>query len=140
MSHDAHASQPAREASTVTLLDVHAAARRIRPFVQRTPLERSTRLSHASGADVWLKLECFQLTGSFKLRGALNALLSLDDAARKRGVLTASAGNHGLGVARAANLTGLPAGVVVPETGPPPQNEVLRQTGRGLVLLAPGFE
>src|SRR4051812_49032276 len=82
----------------VTLLDVLAAAHRIAPYVQRTPLERSGHLSEAFGADVWLKLECFQATGSFKLRGALNALLSLGEAARQRGVITASAGNHGLGV------------------------------------------
>ena len=95
-----HASvDQARDADVVTLLDVLAAARRIAPYVQRTPLERSAHLSDALGADVWLKLECFQTTGSFKLRGALNALLALDDEARQRGVVTASAGNHGLGVA-----------------------------------------
>jgi threonine dehydratase len=119
---------------SVGLLDVQAAGRRIRPYVQRTPLERSGWLSQASGADVWLKLECFQLTGSFKLRGALNALLSLDDAARQRGVLTASAGNHGLGVARAAELTGLPAIVVVPETASAAKVELLKQSGCQLVL------
>ena len=124
----------------VSLLDVQAAARRIRPFVQRTPLERSARLSQVCGADVWLKLECFQLTGSFKLRGALNALLSLDDAARKRGVMTASAGNHGLGVARAADLTGLPAVVVVPETASPAKIELLRQTGCELILFGPDYD
>ncbi len=129
-----------QRADSVSLLDVQAAARRIRPFVQRRPLERSSRLSQASGADVWLKLECFQLTGSFKLRGALNALLSLDDAARKRGVMTASAGNHGLGVARAADLTGLPAVVVVPETASLAKVELLRQTGCELILFGPDYD
>src|SRR5689334_16366496 len=118
-----------RDADVVTLLDVVAAARRISPYVQRTPLERSTHHSDALGADVRLKLECFQTTGSFKLRGALNALLSLDDEARQRGVVTASAGNHGLGVATAANLTGLPAAVVVPETASSAKVELLRRTG-----------
>ncbi|MGE3267299.1 MAG: threonine/serine dehydratase [Chloroflexota bacterium] len=125
---------------TVTLLDVVAAAQRIGPFVQHTPLERSTWLSEAANADVWLKLECFQRTGSFKLRGALNALLSLDDAAKRQGVMTASAGNHGLGVAQAANLTGLPATVVVPETASPAKVELLRQTGCELILYGPDYD
>jgi threonine dehydratase len=124
----------------VTLLDVLAASRRIAPYVQRTPLERSAALSDRLGAEVWLKLECFQLTGSFKLRGALNALLALDDAARQRGVLTASAGNHGLGVARAASLTGLPATVVVPETASAAKVDLLRQTGCDLVLYGPDYD
>jgi len=88
----------------VTLADVEAAAERIRPFVVRTPLERSSGLSDLSGIEVWLKFECFQTTGSFKLRGALNALLTLPEARRQKGVVTASAGNHGLGLARAATL------------------------------------
>src|ERR1700716_362630 len=97
----------------VSLSDVRAAAARIRPFVVRTPLERSVALSERCGTDVWLKFECFQTTGSFKLRGALNALMQL---AQPSAVVTASAGNHGLGVARAAQLLGLQATVVVPET------------------------
>src|SRR6266700_3771081 len=100
----------------VSLADVRAAAERIRPFVVRTPLERSSGLSELRGTDVWLKFECFQTTGSFKLRGALNALLTMADHHRQKGVVTASAGNHGLGVARAAAVLGVPATVVVPET------------------------
>jgi threonine dehydratase len=124
----------------VTFLDVLAAARRIAPYVQRTPLERSAHLSDALGADVWLKLECFQLTGSFKLRGALNALLALDEASRQRGVVTASAGNHGLGVARAASLTGLPSVVVVPETASAAKVDLLRQAGCELILYGPDYD
>src|SRR4051794_20045765 len=97
----------------VTRGDVEEAAARIAPFVVRTPLERSLLLSAMCGTDVWLKLECFQQTGSFKLRGALNALLAQPDIAS---VVTASAGNHGLGVARAAALLGRRATVVVPDT------------------------
>jgi threonine dehydratase len=129
-----------REPDVVTILDVVAAGRRIAPYVQRTPLERSAHLSDAVGADVWLKLECFQRTGSFKLRGALNALLSLDDEGRRRGVVTASAGNHGLGVATAANLTGLPAAVVVPETASSAKVDLLRQTGCELILHGPDYD
>jgi len=127
-------------ADAVTLLEVLAAARRIAPYVQRTPLEHSGRLSAASGAEVSLKLECFQVTGSFKLRGALNALLSLDEAARQRGVVTASAGNHGLGVARAANLTGVRATVVVPDAASAAKVDLLRQTGCELILFGPDYD
>lgn len=126
--------------AAVTLQDVRAAAERIAPYIQRTPLERSGHLSARLGADVWLKLECFQETGSFKLRGALNALLALDDAARTRGVVTASAGNHGLGVARAAALTGLPAVVVVPETASAAKVELLRQSGCELILHGADYD
>jgi threonine dehydratase len=136
---DASGERP-RAAGAVTFLDVLAASRRIAPYIQRTPMERSVALSDRLGAEVWLKLECFQLTGSFKLRGALNALLSLDDAARRRGVLTASAGNHGLGVARAASLAGLPATVVVPETASAAKVDLLRQTGCELVLHGPDYD
>ena len=81
----------------------------------RGPADRSVYPPHpdrarggargGDGARVWLKLECQQRTGSFKLRGALNRLLTLPEAARARGVLTCSAGNHGLGVAEASRLT-----------------------------------
>src|SRR3954454_12969220 len=135
MSHPAVETGDAQvREDAVTLLDVLAAARRIAPYVQRTPLERSGHLSAAHAAEVWLKLECFQATGSFKLRGALNALLSLDEAARARGVLTASAGHHGLGVARAATLTGIPATVVVPETASAAKIDLLRRSGCELIL------
>jgi len=120
--------------------DVRAAAERIEPYITRTPLERSPGLSDLSGCDVWLKLECFQRTGSFKLRGALNALLSLPHEQRSRGVLTASAGNHGLGVARAAALAGAPATVVVPETASPAKIDALRHSGAELVLRGANYD
>ena len=110
----------------VSLADVRAAAERVRPFIVRTPLERSLGLSAQCGVDVWVKFECFQATGSFKLRGALNALMTMADAQRQNGVVTASAGNHGLGVARAAAMLGVPATVVVPEPPLAPMKETTR--------------
>ena len=83
--------------------------------VYRTPLERSTWLSEVSGADISLKLECYQPTGSFKVRGATAAISQLAPEERLRGVVTASAGNHGLGVAYAAARLGVRATVVVPD-------------------------
>jgi len=120
----------------VSLEDVQAAAARIAPYLVRTPLQRSHLLSEVCGADVWLKLECFQHTGSFKLRGALNAVSRLD----KPHVVTASAGNHGLGVARAASLLGVHATVVVPETASAAKVEALRRSGAELFLLGEDYD
>jgi threonine dehydratase len=120
----------------VSLDDVRAAAERIRGYVVRTPLERSVGLSERAGVEVWLKFECFQATGSFKLRGALNALLTL----KADKVVTASAGNHGLGVARAASLLGVSALVVVPETASEAKVEALRHSGAELVQCGPTYD
>jgi threonine dehydratase len=98
--------------------DVYAAAERIRGVARRTALRHSPALSAVAGADVYLKLECEQITGSFKLRGAYNALASLDDAARARGIVAASAGNHGLGIAYSARELGIAATIFVPRTAP----------------------
>jgi len=124
----------------ISAADVAAAAERIRPYVVRTPLERSAHLSAYCGVDVWLKLECFQTTGSFKLRGALNALLGLSREQRERGVLTVSAGNHGLGVARAARLLGIRASVVVPKTASPAKIEALLHAGCTLVQYGASYD
>jgi len=120
--------------------DVRAATERIRPYVVHTALERSASLSQQSGADIWLKLECFQNTGSFKLRGAVNALLLLGDDRRQKGVITASAGNHGLGVARAAALLGVAATVVVPETASTAKIDALRRSGAELLLRGATYD
>lgn len=97
-----------------TVTDVLAAARRVEGLARRTPLERAPSLEEAAGTEVYLKLENQQRTGSFKLRGAVNALAALSPEARARGVVTASAGNHGAGVAWAARALGVPATVFVP--------------------------
>jgi threonine dehydratase len=123
-----------------TLADVEAAGERTRPYTTRTPLEPSASLTEACGHEVWLKLECFQATGSFKLRGALNALLQLSDAERQRGVLTVSAGNHGLGVARAASLLDVRATVVVPETASTAKVDALRHSGAELLLRGATYD
>lgn len=124
----------------LTLADVQAAAERIRPYVVRTPLERSAALSEMYGTDVWLKYECFQLTGSFKLRGALNALQTLDIPAVRGHVVTASAGNHGLGVARAAAQLGMSATVVVSNTASAAKVEALRRSGAELVQAGQTYD
>ncbi len=87
--------------------EVRAAEGRIRPYVVETPLLHSPAFSEETGAEVYFKCENLQHTGSFKARGALNKVLWLDDAARERGVVTASTGNHGAGVAFALARSGI---------------------------------
>lgn len=113
---------------------VEAAARAIAPYVRRTPLERSEPFSQMAGCDVYLKLEDLQHTGAFKLRGALNKVLALDPAVRARGVLTASAGNHGQGVAHAARLLGIPAWVVLPESVPLTKLVAIQRAGAEAIV------
>lgn len=81
-----------------------------------------------------LKLECLQVTGSFKARGANNALLSLDDAAVARGIITASGGNHGLAVAYAAHASGTTSVIYIPENSPPSKAEKIRQWGAEVII------
>lgn len=111
---------------------VYAARARLGGQVRRTPLQRSGWLSERAGVDVWLKLECWQRTHSFKLRGALNAVALLDARQRARGLVTASAGNHGLAVARAARLRGDGAVVFVPANAPETKKGRIRREGAEL--------
>jgi threonine dehydratase len=111
---------------------VRAAARRIAPDIRRTPLVRSPELSDIARGDVFLKLENEQLTGSFKLRGALNALGSLSPAQKAAGVVASSAGNHGLGVASAAKTLGIKAKVYVPRAAPQVKKNGIRALGAEL--------
>ena len=94
---------------------VKAAANRISEHVRRTPFERSVMMSELTGADVWLKLENQQYTGSFKLRGAMNKMLTLSQSERDRGIYTASTGNHGAAVAYACQKLAVPCVIYVPE-------------------------
>lgn len=100
----------------VTLEHIKQARQRIANTVRHTPLEYSRSLSTALRREVFLKLECFQLTGSFKLRGAMAKLTALSEEEKARGVLTVSAGNHGLAVAHGAGALNINATIVVPTT------------------------
>lgn len=95
--------------------DIRAAARRIAPWVHRTPLLSSRALSERIGCEVRLKCENLQRAGSFKIRGAMNALLQIPENERHRGVVAFSSGNHAQGVALAARLLGIKATIVMPE-------------------------
>jgi threonine dehydratase len=97
-----------------TVADMVAARRIVDRYLPRAPLERSPLLSTDLGADIYLKIETFKPTRTFKVRGALNKIASLEDAARRRGVVAASAGSHAQGVAFAASALEAPATVVMP--------------------------
>jgi threonine dehydratase len=102
----------------VEIDDVRAAAARIEGVVRRTPVLTSRLLDERVGASVFLKAECFQRTGSFKLRGAYNAVASIPEETRGQGVVAYSSGNHAQGLARAAQLHGVPATIVMPLDAP----------------------
>ncbi len=120
--------------------EVRRAAARIAGSVLRTPLLRSEPLSAALSGEVYLKLECLQHGGSFKLRGALNALLSLTPDVRSRGVVASSAGNHGIGVAMAAAQLGVPATIFVPSTAPQVKRDKITSQGARIDTTQPTYD
>src|SRR5262245_3823436 len=120
--------------SGLGLSDIVAARARIAPHVLRTPLVRSHTLSVMTGAEIRLKCENLQKTGSFKARGALNRVLGLSSAERRRGVVAASAGNHAQGVAYAAAIAGAKAIVVMPTSAAIAKVEATRGSGAEIVL------
>jgi len=109
--------------------DVRAAAERLRDVAVRTPLERNERLSQLTGADVWLKREDLQPVRSYKLRGAYNFIASLPDSERANGIVCASAGNHGQGVAYTCRRLGVKAWIVLPRTTPRQKREQIASLG-----------
>jgi threonine dehydratase len=126
--------------SDLRATEVLAAADRIRPLVARTPLVRSEPLSEIAGGDVFLKLENRQITGSFKIRGALNVLATLPAGARERGVVASSAGNHGLGVAYAAKHFGVRATIFVPSNAPRVKRDGIAELGATLDTSQPHYD
>ena len=117
-------------AVNVSLEDVVEAAHRISGCVERTPLIES----EVAGARIWLKCECLQTGGAFKLRGASNRLLQLSDEERKRGVVAFSSGNHARGVAIAARRLGIRAVIVMPSDAPSVKVEGTRGEGAEIVF------
>jgi threonine dehydratase len=128
------------ERSRVRAVDIYSAAERIRPHIRRTPLVRSSLLSEAIGREVFLKLEQRQRTGSFKLRGALNAVLAAGEAGGRAALITASAGNHGLGVAMAARIARVPATVFLPDAAPAIKRRRIRRLGAEVLEVPGGYD
>ena len=116
------------------LSDVLAARDRVAETARHTPLDYSHTISAMTGADVHLKLETFQRTGAFKIRGATNRIATLPETDRETGVITASAGNHAQGVALAATRMGVDAKVVMPENAPISKVKATRSYGADVVL------
>src|SRR5688572_11210032 len=112
------------------------AHRAIRPAVAITPLTHSPALSRIAGCEVYLKCEHLQETGSFKFRGATNKIRLLDEAARRSGVVTASTGNHGLAVAQAGKLAGVPVTVYAAASASRLKLEAIEALGAEVVTLA----
>ncbi|MEP6493669.1 MAG: pyridoxal-phosphate dependent enzyme [bacterium] len=119
---------------------VLSAADRIRPFIRRTPLVRSSALSAIAGGDVYLKLENEQITGSFKLRGATNVLATLAPEVRARGVVASSAGNHGIGVAYAAKHFDTQATIFVPATVAQVKRDAIAALGATIDSSQPHYD
>src|SRR3954465_11224834 len=119
---------------TITLADAEAPRRTIAGQVLRTPMLPAPKLSALTGADVHVKYENLQVTNSFKDRGALNKLASLDAAARARGVIAMSAGNHAQAVAYHAARLGIPATIVMPVTTPFVKVEATQAHGAEVVF------
>ena len=124
----------------VTLEDVQAALGRIRDRIYVSPCARSETFSRLTGTDAHLKLENLQMTGSYKERGALNRLLTLEPAARERGLIAASAGNHAQGVAYHAGRLGVTATIVMPETTPIMKVANTRGHGARVVLHGANYD
>ena len=124
----------------LTIDDIHAAAGRIAGRVLRSPCPRSIPLSELVGAEVFCKLDLLQRTGSFKERGACNALMMLDAAQRTRGVVAASAGNHALGLAYHGMLLGIPVTVVMPRFAPLVKVATCRRLGANVMLEGETFD
>jgi threonine dehydratase len=122
----------------ISLQDVQYARRLIEPYVRKTPLERNSTLSQRLGTNVYLKLEIFQKTGSFKPRGAFNQILQLSREQREKGVVAASGGNFAQGVAYAGKTLGIPTLICMPAYTPENYIEATKAYG-AIVELAPNF-
>ena len=123
-----------------TLADIEAAREQIAGRARVTPIYGSETLSRLCGRKTWLKAENLQRTGSFKVRGAVNKLATMNEAERAAGVVAASAGNHGQAVAWAARELGVKATVYMPEDAPMAKIEATRNYGAQTVLSGAGFD
>lgn len=121
----------------LTLDMIRQAKERIAPYIYETPLLHLPALEERLGCKVYVKCENMQKTNAFKLRGAMNRLLTLPEEELKKGVVTASSGNHGKATAYAAHLLGVPACVVLPDTAPKVKVEGIRGYGAEVVFSAP---
>lgn len=131
--------QPNAESNFVmpTIQDVRDAQKRIKPHIHRTPVLTSDYLNALTGASLFFKCENFQKAGAFKVRGATNAVFSLDNTVASKGVATHSSGNHALSLSYAAGRRGIPCTVVMPKTAPQAKKDAVRGYGGHIVECEP---
>ncbi|MBM24695.1 MAG: threonine ammonia-lyase [Chloroflexi bacterium] len=122
------------------LSEIKSAGNRISPYIFRTPVRKYHSIDQLIGANVWVKHENFQPTGSFKLRGALNVIALLSDAQREKGVIAASSGNFGQGVAYAVQKIGGQSFVVVPEGANPDKVMAIQEMGAKIITFGGNFD
>lgn len=117
-----------------------ATARRIKPFIHRTPVLTSSKLNEISGAEIYFKCENFQKMGAFKMRGAINAVLQLSDEQKSKGVVTHSSGNFAQAVSLSAKLLGIDAQIVMPSSAPKVKQEAVVGYGGKITISEPTLE
>ena len=122
---------------TPTLIDIRAAAQRIKPYAHRTPVMTNESLNQQVGAQVFLKCENLQKVGAFKFRGACNAVYSLTAEEAARGVCTHSSGNHAAALALAARMRGIPAYIVMPNNAPSVKKNAVAGYGGFITFCEP---
>lgn len=122
------------EKNAVTLQDVREAAERIRPYICRTPLLREKNMDKILGCQIYLKPEMLQITGAFKLRGALSKILTLTQGELDRGIITSSSGNHAQACAYAGQILDIHATVVIPEDAPKIKIENAKAMGAEVIV------
>jgi threonine dehydratase len=123
-----------------SIYDIKSASDRISPFIHHTPVLTSKLLNNLFGCDMYFKCENFQKVGAFKFRGATNAVLSLNDAEKDRGVVTHSSGNHAAALALAARMNGIKAYIVMPENAPVVKKNAVAGYGAEITYCKPTLQ
>ncbi len=123
-----------------SLAEIQAAHKQIKPFIHRTPVLTSRQLNKIFSSELFFKCENFQRVGAFKYRGATNAVLSLSDIEKSRGVVTHSSGNHAAALALAASMNGIKAIIVMPETAPVVKKNAVAGYGAEITFCKPTLQ
>jgi len=123
-----------------SLSDIQSAHKRIKPFIHRTPVLTSHQLNKLYDCELFFKCENFQKVGAFKFRGAANAVLSVDDAHKKNGVVTHSSGNHAAALALASGINGIKAFIVMPENAPSVKKNAVAGYGAIITFCKPTLQ
>ena len=121
----------------LSIQTIKAAHNRIKPYIINTPIKSDKEINHLVDADVYFKCENLQNSGSFKFRGASNAVFSLNDEEARRGVITVSSGNHGTALSLAAKNRGIPATVILPSNATKYKKNLIEELGANIIICKP---